>query len=305
MSSGTAWHFLPNASNSSFALNMNSNVAFSVDSNMNLSLNGSLSMPSGLSMSKLQVIRNVTGGLANMTATTVAGLSNDSNGVVLNMSGTASSNSFRFVAGSNELCRVTGNGYVGVGTQAPARTLHVSASGAACYHRIAGDAAQIQGLELYDTAQRWLMYKPASGSNLVFRAAGTTDVTQIDASGNMTTIGDITAFGSVCDARLKTQVVALEKTACQQAVQSLRPVSFKWRYDIFNESKRGMPDIGFIAQEVEGVAPFATGEFTPVNAPANTYMHVRYERLIPYIVGAMQDLHDQVQGVKAILEQQK
>jgi len=66
-------------------------------------------------------------------------------------------------------------------------------------------------------------------------------------------------------------------------------VEFKWRDDLFQEDERGKLDVGFLAQEVEEVVPLAVGEYEHLNA-GKTYKNLKHERLIPYLVGAVQEL---------------
>ena len=55
----------------------------------------------------------------------VIGVSNDTQGLVLSISGTTSNNYFKFVAAASELMRVTGNGNVGIGLSNPSYKLHI------------------------------------------------------------------------------------------------------------------------------------------------------------------------------------
>ena len=88
----------------------------------------------------------------------------------------------------------TGNfwatGSVGIGTTSPSTKLHVNATGTTTYIRASGDVNQQQGLEFYDTAQRWVMYKPASSVDLRF-FDGITDRITFKNGGNVG-IGTIT-----------------------------------------------------------------------------------------------------------------
>jgi len=108
-------------------------------------------------------------------------------------------------------------------------------------------------------------------------------------TGNLTCTGDIISFGNLSDRRLKENIFDISNDVALDTVRSLRPVTFNWRDDIFNESKRGILDVGFIAQEVEPLIPLAVSEYTQINT-GNVYKNIKHERLIPYLVGAIQRL---------------
>lgn len=59
-------------------------------------------------------------------------------------------------------------GNVGVGIDTPLKTLHVNATGTSSYLRISGDSNQEQGIEYYDSASRWIIYKGANTTSLNF-----------------------------------------------------------------------------------------------------------------------------------------
>jgi hypothetical protein len=120
-------------------------------------------------------------------------------------------------------------------------------------------------------------------------------------TGNLTCTGDIISFGSLSDRRLKTNIEDLQSIDAINVVNTLRPVKFKWNNSISNVEKRGSDDIGFIAQEVEEVAPCAVDDFTDISNNIE-YKCIKYERLMPYLVGSIQDLTRELQMTKDELQ---
>jgi hypothetical protein len=108
-------------------------------------------------------------------------------------------------------------------------------------------------------------------------------------TGNLTCTGDITSFGSLSDSRLKKNIESISTEQAIEIVSQLRSVTFDWRDDIFNESKRNTSDVGFIAQEVESIVPLAVDEYTEVGS-GEVYKRIKHERLIPYLLSAIQYL---------------
>jgi hypothetical protein len=105
--------------------------------------------------------------------------------------------------------------------------------------------------------------------------------------------GDVAGYASICDQRLKDNVTDLGNNL--QRVCDLRPVEFTWNDKCTMESQIGKRDIGFIAQEVESVVPEATVDRTMFGTSIKT---IRYERLIPILVGAIQDLKAELDELK-------
>jgi hypothetical protein len=120
-------------------------------------------------------------------------------------------------------------------------------------------------------------------------------------SGNLTCTGDIISFGNLSDRRLKTDIEDLQSIDAINVVNTLRPVKFKWNDLISNIEKRGSDDIGFIAQEVEAIAPCAVDDFTDISNNKQ-YKCIKYERLLPYLVGSIQDLTRELQTTKVGLQ---
>jgi hypothetical protein len=138
-----------------------------------------------------------------------------------------------------------------------------------------------------------------TATNIVATAltAGALKTSDIALNGNLVATGDITAFGSLSDRRLKTNIIDIDTESALNIVQSLRPVTFDWKDDIFNESKRGSHDVGFIAQEVEEVIPQAVADYKEMNSGVY-YKNIKHERLIPYLVGAIQTLKLQLEELE-------
>jgi hypothetical protein len=130
---------------------------------------------------------------------------------------------------------------------------------------------------------RWHAATSATTSNLVAELSGT---------GDLSLRGDVAAFQTLSDARLKKDVEPLSGSI--DVVRSLRPVTFRWRDDIFNEAKRDKPDVGFIAQEVEQTIPLAVGDFS---IDGMSYKKIEHNRILPYLVGAVQELIRKMDGM--------
>ena len=57
-------------------------------------------------------------------------------------------------------------------------------------------------------------------------------------NGNLTCTGDITAFGSISDLKLKENVKQLDTNIILNKVLQMKPVSFKWIDNLENEKRR-------------------------------------------------------------------
>jgi hypothetical protein len=102
-------------------------------------------------------------------------------------------------------------------------------------------------------------------------------------TGNLTTSDDIIGFNTVCDGRLKSNVVTITSESSLDVIRRLRPVDFTWNE---NSPKPGLDDLGFIAQEVEKIEPRAVRLGDP--------MSLRWERIITHLVAAVQELDKKI-----------
>jgi hypothetical protein len=117
----------------------------------------------------------------------------------------------------------------------------------------------------------------------------------VGVSGSITAQGEVTAFGSLSDARWKDHIAPMGTVL--DTVDQLRPVTYTWRNDLFLQEKRGQGDIGLIAQEVEPLVPEVVQdmEFPGVEG---SYKGIRYEKLVPLLIKAVQELRQEVHELR-------
>ena len=104
-------------------------------------------------------------------------------------------------------------------------------------------------------------------------------------TGDSTTGGTATAgeFVVNSDRRLKTRMAPLDANASQKTISSLRPTSFAYKHD-----ESGATHIGFIAQEVQDVAPHLVTE------GEDGYLRLNTLEMVPYLVREVQSLRAEV-----------
>jgi hypothetical protein len=127
-------------------------------------------------------------------------------------------------------------------------------------------------------------YKTAA-AHIFYNSADATRMT-LDASGNLTCAGDITAYSS--DARLKTNVKPIQNPL--EKIASIGGYTFDWNREL-TEKEGFVPyqyedEHGFIAQEIEKIMPDAVRP-----APfSDKYLTVKYERLVPLAIEGIKEL---------------
>lgn len=168
--------------------------------------------------------------------------------------------------------------------------------------RVAGDVAFGTNFSPFTAARVHMEFPKATRAALSFRptdndTGGAAAVLFLN-FGAATTVGSIattataTSFNTSSDGRLKQAVETL--TGALDVVRALRPVAFRWTLD-------DTPGVGFVAQEVaqvvDGVvrgapdAVDAQGQIVPMGMDAS--------KLVPWLVGAVQDLAAQVAALTA------
>ena len=127
--------------------------------------------------------------------------------------------------------------------------------------------------------------------NVRFRVLGT---------GAVYAANDIVAYYSFSDERLKTDIKPT--TDNLDKVLKLEPVEYSWK----DGSRDGKKEIGLIAQDVEKVVPEVVRENTRLSDDDDTlYKQVDYEHLVSTLIGAVQEQQDQIELLKAEIEELK
>jgi hypothetical protein len=110
---------------------------------------------------------------------------------------------------------------------------------------------------------------------------------KLEVNGAILASGDIIGFGTVSDQMFKKDIMPI--TDGLDKISQLEPVEYVWNEKVFNETKRGQKDCGFIAQQVEPVLPLVIQEIM-VPDTNESLKGVRYDRIVPYLVKAIQEL---------------
>ena len=114
---------------------------------------------------------------------------------------------------------------------------------------------------------------------------------RVSYSGDGIFAGNVTAYGSPSDIRLKKNILPLVNAL--QKIAQLNPVSFEWREDTDQFiTARMKDDIGFIAQDVKNIIPELVRE------GEDGYLSLRDKGLIALLVKAVQELKEEVDILK-------
>ena len=214
--------------------------------------------------------------------------------------------------GTTDRLVILGNGYVGIGTTTPAKTLDVYGD-AVFGTGVAGDSVIDFSIQ---SVTKWVMGADDSTTNDDFvistSSLGTRNLFVISGNSGNVAIGTTTASttskfavyisstvqGGVLtttggwiqgsDARWKKDVTDLESPL--DKVMRLRPVRYNWKDEEATTTGR---HIGFIAQEVEGVAPELVGDM-------NGFKALSYAEFAPLFAGAIQEQQTQIEDIQAI-----
>ena len=123
--------------------------------------------------------------------------------------------------------------------------------------------------------------------------------------------GDIGATGNVVayvsDARLKKDLVKIDNPV--EILQKLTGYQFTWNEKAVKD-RIGKRDLGLIAQEVEEVLPEAVQDFLhpgdlTIDGTTETYKAVLYDRMVPVLVGGINQLDNELGTVRNVMDQQE
>jgi len=110
----------------------------------------------------------------------------------------------------------------------------------------------------------------------------------IDSTGTLTVIGDVVAYGSPSDIRLKENIKPI-KSALDK-VSKLQGVTFDWKKsDSILDIKE---DVGFIAQDVQKVLPELVRE------NKDGMLSMRHQGITPVLLEAIKELKAEIEELK-------
>ena len=107
--------------------------------------------------------------------------------------------------------------------------------------------------------------------------------------GTLTVKGDVVAYGSPSDKRLKENIKPIESAL--DKVMKLQGVTFDWKQkeDVILDIKE---DIGFIAQDVQKVVPELIRE------NSNGLLSMRHQGMAPILLEAIKELKAEIEDLK-------
>jgi hypothetical protein len=121
--------------------------------------------------------------------------------------------------------------------------------------------------------------------------------------------GEVTAYWS--DRRLKENIETLSFGEGTALINKLKPSRFNWRIDLEEIApnlkgavKPGKEEVGLIAQEVQEVLPDAvkenlSGRSAGKGSDTESYLTVNYDRIVPFLIQAIQELTAKVASLES------
>ena len=125
--------------------------------------------------------------------------------------------------------------------------------------------------------------------------------------GSIIATGNVTAYGSASDERLKTNIVKIENPIAK--LQSVAGYTFDWNENA-PEDKQGLTEYGVIAQEVEkaGLNELVFEYERPVNqtggddTPPEQWKAVHYEKFVPILIEAIKEQQEKIEKLEELVE---
>jgi len=202
--------------------------------------------------------------------------------------------------GANDLMAVQGDGKIGIGTSSPQEKLHVY-SGSTTGLRVSGGGNNNMKCEIG--------YDNSAGPYIKAGSSGQTDLhIYVDNNSLAAEFRANTDFysndgtvHSLSDIRVKKDVADL--TDGLDIVKQLKPKTFKYTEDseFYNEKTKDKTKYGFVANEVEVVAPqyTDTGKGRIGGKEVNDFKTLSATKMIPMLVKAIQELEARVAALEA------
>ena len=138
------------------------------------------------------------------------------------------------------------------------------------------------------------MYQMAGNTHNWYKSTGNQftsgHLMSLDPSGNLVSLGNMTAFGSPSDVNLKENIIRID-TALDK-ITNINGYYYNYKSDA-NKTRL----LGVIAQEIEPIIPEVVYDFTPLGAE-QTSKAVRYEHLTVLLIEAVKELNQEIIDLK-------
>lgn len=118
-------------------------------------------------------------------------------------------------------------------------------------------------------------------------------------NGTVLAKGDIYAYYSFSDERLKDKITTLDPEQSLNKILELKPVSFEWK-----EAPERGKQMGLVAQQVEQVVPEVVHDadrYTEGDGPEDVYKRVDYDKLVPLLIDSIKVLTSRVEELESQL----
>lgn len=168
---------------------------------------------------------------------------------------------------------------------------------------VSGSTNSYAGISFSAVSGTLMMQSAASG----FYYSNSTWRVYWDGSGNQINTGNVTAYSS--DERLKKNIVPIENPF--RILGSIQGVYFDWDLEECNKWHFYPPehDAGLLAQRVQKVyphavhqAPFDKDPLTSGSKSGKHYLTVQYEKLVPVLIQAVNELKEELVKLRAEVE---
>ena len=209
---------------------------------------------------------------------------------------------------NSEVIRFKQNGNVGIGNTGPNNKLEISDTGTgtgSTHLKISrgADSSAVQriaGIKMGNTASNdgsnWIIqadsslgYFDSADLDFIHNAGGTPSTRMaLTSTGTLTVSGDVVAYGSPSDIRLKENIKPIKNPLGK--IKKLKGITFDWKK---SESILDIKeDYGFIAQDVQKVIPEL------VRKNENELLSMRHQGVIPILVEAIKELEARVKELE-------
>lgn len=117
----------------------------------------------------------------------------------------------------------------------------------------------------------------------------------LSVNNNLYSRGDVVAYHSFSDERLKTDVQSIESNQALSLINQLQGVRYQWKDD-----DRTGEQIGLIAQQVESVVPEVVKQNKRIDDDV-LYKQVEYDKLVPLLIESVKTLTARVEQLESEL----